>query len=248
MPFHLLSTLQRGWLLVLLLLWAAMLFGGFLLGPTRENRRIPRWARMGSSFMLVLAAWSWWLFGRETPAAGYALGIAVGMTLGLVGDLALAELLGFHGTKRVISGMAAFAAGHVCYILAIVYAARLLGLTSPAALWGSLALAWLLVLAGWWLVVMRGQPRPTLIHKLALPYAWLLATTAGLAAGLALQQPTFLVLALGAWLFLISDLILAGALFSDLRVPLIHDIVWLTYGPGQMLIVMSTGAVLALVI
>jgi hypothetical protein len=51
-------------------------------------------------------------------------------------------------------------------------------------------------------------------------------------------------LALGAILFLMSDLILAGALFNDLHWPLHHDIVWLTYGTGQMLIVYSIGVLL----
>ena len=77
-----------------------------------------------------------------------------------------------------------------------------------------------------------------------MPYALLLATTAGLALGLALQQAAFFPLALGAFLFLFSDLILAGALFGGREWPLHHDIVWLTYGPGQMLIVYSIAVLL----
>lgn len=51
-----------------------------------------------------------------------------------------------------------------------------------------------------------------------------------------------MLLALGGALFLLSDLILAGDMFSDLFFRLIGDVVWLTYGPGQMLIVYSVGA------
>jgi hypothetical protein len=94
--------------------------------------------------------------------------------------------------------------------------------------------------------VLRGQEKPSALHWAALPYALLLATTAGLALGVALQNALFFPLALGAFLFLLSDLILAGALFSDLGFPLVHDVVWLTYGPGQMLIVFSVGAVMQL--
>jgi hypothetical protein len=53
------------------------------------------------------------------------------------------------------------------------------------------------------------------------------------------QPPVFLPLAVGAALFLLSDLILAAELFNGLHFPLIGDVVWLTYGPAQMLIVYS---------
>ncbi len=36
----------------------------------------------------------------------------------------------------------------------------------------------------------------------------------------------------GGALFLASDLILAGQLFSALSFPLIGDVIWLTYGPA----------------
>ena len=52
----------------------------------------------------------------------------------------------------------------------------------------------------------------------------------------------FVPLALGGALFLLSDLILAGDMFSGLYFPLIGDVIWLTYGPAQMLIVYSIGA------
>jgi len=58
-----------------------------------------------------------------------------------------------------------------------------------------------------------------------------------LASGLAVQAPAFVPLALGSALFLLSDLILAAQLFSGVHFYLIDDIVWLTYGPAQALIV-----------
>ncbi|MGB0384348.1 MAG: lysoplasmalogenase family protein [Ardenticatenaceae bacterium] len=66
-----------------------------------------------------------------------------------------------------------------------------------------------------------------------------LATTTGLATALALQTSAFVWLAIGAALFLFSDLILAAQLFNGLHFRLIGDLVWLTYGPGQMMIVYS---------
>ena len=224
----------RAWLLALLALWALLLFGGFIFGqPDASNsQRIPTWMRMASSAVLVVAAWSWWLAGVQEP--GVALLIAVGMSLGFLGDLFMAGLL--PAAPRVLWGMGAFGLGHVAYIAAFLRLANVLGLTANGprvVAW----LAWLLIGAvGWYFVVFRGQ-QATALHWAALPYALLLASTAGLASGLALQARTFIPLALGGALFLTSDLILAAQLFNGLSFPLIGSVIWLTYGPAQALIV-----------
>ncbi|WP_423225633.1 lysoplasmalogenase [Candidatus Amarolinea aalborgensis] len=224
----------RTWLLALLALWALLLFGGFIFGQpdAAQSQRIPTWMRMASSAVLVVAAWSWWLAGVQDK--GMALLIAVGMSLGFLGDLFMAGLL--PASPRVLWGMGAFGLGHVAYIAAFMRLANVLGLTANGprlAAW----LAWLLIGAvGWYLVVFRGQ-QATALHWAALPYALLLASTAGLASGLALQARTFIPLALGGALFLTSDLILAAQLFNGLSFPLIGSVIWLTYGPAQALIV-----------
>lgn len=239
---------QRYWLIGLLILWAALLFGGFIFGgPADAARRMPAWTRMASSATLVVAGFSWYLFTRDTAAGSYALLVAIGMTFGFLGDLALAGFL--PGGRNVIAGIAFFGIGHVFYITAMLRFATAAGLTAPGARWGALAL-WLLVgLVGWYLIVYRGALSAgielSIVHWIALPYALLLASTAGLATGLALQDSRFIPLALGGALFLLSDLILAGEMFSGVTFRLIGDIIWLTYGPAQMLIVYSVGSVLA---
>lgn len=239
-----LTSSQRIWLLVCLLLWAALLFGGFVFGrpDPAHTRRMPTSTRLLSSAVLVLAGWSWYAFARETAAARYTLAVALGMSFGLLGDIAMAGLLPLG--NRVIGGIVAFGLGHLCYIAAF------LGLAGQASLTGGgrwpILAAWLaLGVAGWFLIVQRGQPASAL-RTAALVYTLLLATTAGLAAGLAWQARPLAPLALGAGLFFLSDLILAGQLFGGLRFPLIGDIVWLTYGPGQMLIVFSAAAAMRL--
>ena len=98
-------------------------------------------------------------------------------------------------------------------------------------------LAWLAVgAAGWYLAVYRGRQRTGVVWA-ALPYALLLSTTAGLAAAVALRSPALWPLALGAALFLLSDLILAARVFGGVEFRHIQDIIWLTYGPGQALLV-----------
>ncbi len=224
----------RTWLLALLALWALLLFGGFIFGQpdAAQSQRIPTWMRIASSAVLVVAAWSWWLAGVQDK--GVALLIAVGMSLGFLGDLFMAGLL--PASPRVLWGIGAFGLGHVAYIAAFLRLANVLGLTANGprlAAW----LAWLLIGAvGWYFVVFRGQ-QATALHWAALPYALLLASTAGLATGLALQARTFIPLALGGALFLTSDLILAAQLFNGLSFALIGSVIWLTYGPAQALIV-----------
>ena len=235
---------QRTWIIALLFLWAVLLFGGFFLGE--GDRRMPAWTRMASSATLVVAAFSWYAFSRGGPAANYALLIASGMTFGFGGDLALAGWL--PGGRNVIGGIASFGIGHVFDIVAFLRYSSAVGLDDSRR-WIVLAV-WLLVgLVGWYILVYRGAGATgegvTIIHWIALPYALLLATTAGLATGLALADGGFIPLALGAALFLLSDLILAGEMFSGLSFPLIGDVIWLTYGPAQMLIVYSVATVLA---
>lgn len=235
-PFD--QYVARPWMLALLALWAAFLFGGFLFGKPDETgaRRMPTWTRMASSLTLVLAAWSAYLFSRGFWSDGLSLWVALGMTLGCLGDLILARVIPLR--EPVLGGIGAFGLGHIAYITALLpfWSSPVLAAASPR--WGALA-AWLVVgAAGWYLVVFRGH-KPTVLHWAALPYALLLASTAGFATGLALQWSLFLAFAVGAALFLVSDLILAAQLFNKLHFPLIGDVIWLTYGPAQALIVYS---------
>lgn len=239
----LVTPLASVWLAGLLLVWAVLLFGGFIFGkasPGRESR-MPVWTRMASSVVLVLAAWSWYRVSRGTTTSLFALLIAIGMTLGLVGDLFMARLLPV--SRHILLGMGAFGLGHVAYIAAGIFYGNQHGLAEAGTRYGVWAL-WLGVgLAGWYFAVFRRQQH-TVLHWVALPYALLLASTAGVATGLAVQDAALWPMAVGAALFLISDLILAAHLFNGLFFPLIEDAIWLTYGPGQMLIVYSVGSAL----
>ena len=186
------------------------------------------------------------MFASGEPAQFYATLIASGMTFGFIGDLFMANVITHSKSKSVMGGIGGFAIGHLFYIAGILWTARELSLDNNVITFGSLILFWALAFITWQKVVMfKGDA--TVLHWAALPYALLLATTAGLAMGIALQQIAFWPLALGAMLFLLSDAVLANALFGKFNVPLHHDIVWLLYGPGQMLIVFSVGASLKLI-
>jgi hypothetical protein len=284
------------WLLILWVLWAALLFGGLLGKPDAERtRRMPRWTRMISSFVLVVAAWSFALI-HSTSAYISILGlVALGMTLGFVGDLFMAKLF-LRDDRAILGGIGSFALGHVAYIIAFFmllsrsqalldwrmgYSIAELDITlpDPALRWLALLICWVIGALAWYGVVCRPAKERSTLHLAALPYALLLATTLGaalcvtlyawdlfslanatqapradllLARGLsdmigtenrtaAINAARTAVPALGALLFLISDLILAARLFNQLYFRWIDDWVWLTYGPGQMLIVFGVG-------
>lgn len=231
------NAAAAAWLFALLIIWAALLLGSVVANWTSLSKRQPGTTglRLASSATLVLAAWSWFVVARGTSGvAQFALLLAVGMTLGLLGDLLLADVLPIK--QGFLAGMAAFALGHIAYITAIVS-------LTPHIQWAVEGVAVLVGLSGWYLVAFRGTGA-TLLRWVALPYALLLATTSGMAVGLALQTPAFLPLAIGAALFLISDLLVAGERFGTLRFPHIGDAVWLTYGLAQMLIVYAVNSAL----
>ena len=204
---------------------------------------MPKWSRLTSSTVLVVAGWSWFVVARASDASSFVLWLALGMSLGFLGDLFMAGVL--PSGRSVLGGMASFGLGHVAYIIGIWQFGNQLGLIDGPARWGSLLVWWLLGGLGWYFAVYRGQ-KPTTLHRVALPYALLLASTAGVATGLALQAGQFTWLAVGAALFLLSDLILAAELFNDATFPQIGDVIWLTYGPGQMLIVFAAGTAVSL--
>lgn len=239
------SELASFWLLALLVTWALLLLGSVIANWRMPDKRQPlaTGLRMASSASLTLAAWSWYLIARDVPdVALFALLLAFGMSLGFLGDLSLAELLPLRLFRQsFLVGMAAFALGHVAYIAAIL---SLIFARTLHMQWVIEYLALLVGLAGWYLVVFRGGVGGPALRLVALPYALVLATTAGFAAGLAMQEPLFIPLAIGGALFLISDLLVAGERFGGLRLPHISDVIWLTYGPAQMLIVFAVNSAL----
>ena len=235
------SPMQRFLMIGLLVLWGMFLFGGFLFGSSSETHRMPTWTRMASSITLVVAGWSWVVLSWEGGIRPFPTYIALGMTFGLLGDLILADLM--PGGRSVPAGILSFGIGHILYIIGILQFGNQQSLNAGGVRWGALAI-WLLIGAvGWYFMVYRGQDA-TMLHWIALPYALLLAGTAGFATGLAVQSTLFVPMAVGAALFLLSDLILAAEIFNGLTFRSIGDVIWLTYGPGQMLIVYAIGAAL----
>ncbi len=224
------------------LAWLAALAGALTIGLV--DSRSATWAvagRMGSSALLVLAGMLGIAAARGTAAQLYAVLITVGMALGLIGDLYNAELMPIGPSNPVLGAILSFGLGHVAYLSAFRGYVRRSGDWMPGA-WKAVALWQLVGLVGWVIAVWLA-PNDSELKLPALPYSLLLAGTAGVASGLALGQRRLIPLAVGGGLFLLSDLILAFRLFHG-SFPGAGEAVWLTYGPGQMLIVYSIWAVL----
>lgn len=236
-----------------LIVWAGLLFGGYIANTSVpiNTRRMPVQTRLLSSFMLVIAAWIWFAISQGTPVMLLAAWIAVGITFGFIGDVFMAQV--FQIEPHVLYGMVAFGIGHVAYIIGMWMIALPHDLDYPhiavLLMWWSIAVIFWIVFI-WRVRTYRngayteGQPSrknspPMVLVYAALPYAMLLATTAGFATSLTMLDFTFVLLAIGAVFFLISDALIALRVFNGLTLQVINidDLIWLLYGPAQMLIV-----------
>lgn len=238
-----------------LILWAGLLFGGYVANTSVPitTRRMPVQTRLLSSFTLVIAAWIWFAISQGTPVTLLAAWIAVGITFGFIGDVFMAEV--FPIEPHVLYGMVAFGIGHVAYIIGMWMIALPHDLDYPHI--AVLLMWWAIAVIFWFVFIWRvrtyrngdityteGQSSrknspPMVLVYAALPYAILLATTAGFATSLTMLDFTFILLALGAVFFLVSDALIALRIFNELTLPFINvdDLIWLLYGPAQMLIV-----------
>lgn len=212
----------------------------FLLGSSLliETQLVPDvggskvWLRLGSSLLLVLAGV---LTARQAAAwKSTAWLVAIGMLFGFLGDAAMANKISIL-PDRVLGGMLFFGLGHLAYIAALEWTRRRLNLLANNRWWLAILFWQVVGIAIWYGVVFLSDSKPAL-HYPALGYCLLLALTAGMAWGLALQHQVAWLIALGATLFLASDAILAWQLFRNSG-PVTSFLVWATYGPGQMFIV-----------
>lgn len=123
-----------------------------------------------------------------------------------------------------VAGMAAFALGHIVYILCFVEWGRVLGLNKrdyPAA--GIIVLA-SLILLGWFFPGMGELMIPALIYQAII--------TLMVCTGLVVKAP--MLARLGAVLFMVSDTLIAVGKFTDIDV--LPGSVWITYAGAQIMI------------
>ena len=221
----------------------AGLAGGLVLGILNEERtcRLPRWLRIGLSAALLMSALVHLVWGaRGTQAEMYARYIFVGMLCGFLGDLIMARLV--RVPNRLVFGMAAFGVGHLLYSGAFWlvserwardWSGRLVALLLPAV--------FVLLLAWWHYIRKPGGSKA--INLGSLGYAVVIAVMVVLAMNLAAEVTCLRLLALGASLFLISDLVLGNWQVRGHSWTSVNDVIWTTYVLGQLMIVSSVAGV-----
>lgn len=215
------------------LLLVAFVFGTY--NPERTRRTIKP-LRLATSVILAACAWLLWLNSPRDLAA-VALSLALGMTLGCLGDLILAGVIPLP--KRMIGGIIAFGIGHAFYIIGFMNLAAMRGLANPIS--GSLFwVVYVLASSFLWVLFINNPAKSRTLNIGSLIYAWLISVMAGAAGGLAIQDPRFTLTAIGGGLFLLSDLILGNRELRDNGWFLVHDVVWVLYIAGQALIVTSS--------
>jgi hypothetical protein len=237
-------------LYVLFALDVALLLGGLLFAPVKEARHGALSRRVClalSSIVFVAAVLQWRAAGG---ASGYAGWILLGMALGLLGDLIMAELIPVP--DRLIFGMLAFGAGHIVYILALtalILVPQLWG-HGPEGFTAQQLIVWAIMLVLsvlLWHTLVR-KPGGNRVQNIgALVYSLLMGTLNALAISLALQNAAFIPLALGAACFLASDLILGHWNIRGHAFYRVNDVIWVTYNLAQLLIVFHVAAAAKLI-
>lgn len=223
------------------------LLGGLALGKLNEERtgRLPRWLRLGLSGTLLVSALVHLTGGAwDTPAELYAALIFLGMLCGFVGDLIMSRLV--RVSNRLVSGMVAFGLGHVLYSAA--FGLLLMQLARGGSDFVPVLLLGLGGLVLWaWRRFIRRPGGNKALNVASLGYALLISMMVGLALNLAIQVRGLAALAVGALLFLVSDLVLGNWQVRGTSWTCVNDLIWTCYVLGQLLIVTSVaGAVVCL--
>lgn len=230
----LLSVISLLWLL-----WAAALVGSYVVSDGLWSGIL----RLTSSVVLVGLAWSAAVGCRQRRLRHLTWATAAGMSFGCLGDFAMSDLFTWLPIGHpILAGMVLFGCGHLAYWIGCELARRQLQLRYRVRWWLAF-LGWQAVNGAAWAWVILPSERHHVLIGPALAYGALLAGTAGMTSGLAAMKRTFAFLALGAALFFFSDFLIALWLFRQSAGA--EPLIWATYGPGQMLIVIGAMLVAA---
>jgi len=219
----------------LLAVWVAVHIVGFIVGDiySSGHAKIPLEYRISASLVLVLCGWIW--LAVVTPRLRmYATLSALGMTFGCLGDMAMGKVI--PCSDSLIAGMILFALCHLFYTAGYLNVGGLLGLRRAPVRAVSVVLMLIVALLAW-LALVNSPDVAALRNYGALGYCAIIAVMAGFAIALAIEARQFVPLALGALLFLASDVLLAACMFRGYGWYLVNDFIWCLYIVGEALIV-----------
>lgn len=210
----------------LLVMWASLLFGGYILG-------LPGWTRLAANAVLVLSAWYWFVVSIGTDGVTLTLWLAIGMSFSHVADLLMARIVPI--SNPLLYAMGIFGIAHLAYHVGLLSIANTLQLRFHLGVW----FIWLIIGAvGWYFFVIRGD-RANPIKLAAFPYTLLIASTTGVTNALALSSSLFILPLIGAILFLSSDVLIALREFRGVDFSHMRHVTWFVYSPAQLLLVLG---------
>lgn len=171
---------------------------------------------------------------KKTP---YALLAMPAMLLGAHGDFCLTQtpMVKKLYKEPFLTGAMSFLIGHLFYIIAFATAARL----SAGPFWGAFLIYGILAVIAW-MTAMRGGSHGTAFRIALLAYGLVIALMASFGFALAAARGgAFWLAAIGGALFVVSDGIIALNDFGGIKIPRADLLIWATYVPAQLLIVLA---------
>lgn len=190
--------------------------------------------KMLFSFSMIIIAFTFWQLNESQIFNRYLLLIFIGMTFSAIGDMAMAKLI--RAKDRLIMGMSFFSLAHVFYVLSYIqitkkldYSFNKLTIIFPIGCIVSLCI---------WKFFVYNKDKSFKFNCVSLIYSMVISTMAFLALNLAIESKgEFLVLAIGAVIFMISDFIISISEIKE-RGPKNQSIwVWITYVIAQICII-----------
>ncbi|HCU34834.1 MAG TPA: hypothetical protein DGT21_05085 [Armatimonadetes bacterium] len=224
----------------LLTLWTVALVGSLALELTNAPvaHSTVTWLFRSTSPLLVLIGWVLYAGGPRDGLGPIRLMVALGMSVSCLGDVVMGQII--PTPEPILTGIAVFGTAHIIYIIAFAIVAGRLGLTSARVRWASMGMA-VAVGVACWSIFVRNPAAAAALNIGALVYALIIGSMGGMALALALGDRRFIQTAVGAGLFMLSDVMLGAWALRDTRWEYIGEAVWWSYIIGQMLIVWSIG-------
>lgn len=224
----------------LFVLWVVALVGSLALELTNAPvaHSTVSWLLRSTSPLLVLIGWVFYAGGRGDGLGTVRLLVAIGMSVSCVGDVVMGQII--PTSEPILTGIAVFGTAHIIYIIAFTIVAGRFGLTSSRLRWASMGVA-VAVGVACWSIFVRTPAAAAALNIGALVYALIIGSMGGMALSLAVQDGRFVWTAVGAGLFMLSDVMLGAWALRDTRWEYIGEAVWWSYIIGQMLIVWSIG-------
>lgn len=192
-----------------------------------------------SLFLLIIIFYNYISSIPTTPCYLYARWIFFGMAFGFIGDLIMMEIIPIH--NYIVGGIISFGIGHLCYINAFN---SILNKIQEFPIFIRLIFPVIILTSTFWGLIIYSPNMSLSILIGSLLYGLLLMIMVSYAIILVKLRSEFILVAIGAILFSISDIILGNNLYKgDIfqgNYSFIFNYSFMLYIIGQWGIIMSS--------